>query len=138
MDGGEKDPVLSYSDEKIGDRTIAKGLFKTFFWQRMAIMRNGEWYNTWFKLNDFDVANEMHREFKVCRNQRWELVTINNYNPLKNISTNVLMRRWVPVGIEDYESTYPSAESILNKVAKQSLDIKYAPLKALNSDIPKG
>jgi hypothetical protein len=137
MAGGENDPVLSYSDERIAEKKVAKGLFKTFFAQRMAIMREGAWYNTWFKLNDYDVASEMHREFKVCRNQRWELIAIYNYSPLKEITTNVLMRKWVPVSYEDVDRTYPSESSVLNKGTVLNFDTKYSPLKALASDIPK-
>jgi hypothetical protein len=140
MKGGENDPVLSYSDERIGDLNsykVAKGLLKTFFWQRMAIMRNGEWYNTWFNLNNYDVATEMHREFKACRNQRWELISINNYSPLKQEPTNVVMRRWVPVELTDVDNTYPSQNSVLKGISTQTFDLKYSPLKALSSDIPK-
>ena len=53
--GGENDPILSYSDEKIGKNgsyIVGKGLIKRFFWQRMAIMNNGQWLNTQFKLNN--------------------------------------------------------------------------------------
>ncbi len=51
--GGEDDPILSYSDELI-DGVIGKGLLKRFFWQRLAIMRNGQWYETFIKLNNYD------------------------------------------------------------------------------------
>ena len=42
--GGENDPILSYSDEKIGNEgnyIVGKGLIKRFFWQRLAIMNDG-------------------------------------------------------------------------------------------------
>jgi hypothetical protein len=140
MKGGENDACLSYCDERtgeLGSYKLVPGLLKTFFWQRMAIMRNGEWYNTWFNLKNYDVSGATHREFKICRNQRWELVSINNYSPLKQETTNVIMRRWVPVDYADAANTYPSQNSILKNVVTQTFDVKYSPLKALTSDIPR-
>lgn len=97
--GGENDPILSYADELIGDPddpVTAKGLLRRFFLQRLAIIRNGQWYDTWFKLNNTDVANFLHREYIICQGQKWELITL-NYNPLNDDSTRVLMRRWSPI-----------------------------------------
>lgn len=54
-DGGHNDPVLSYSDENING-VIGKGLLKRFFWQRLAIMRNGQYMNECFKLNNIDIV----------------------------------------------------------------------------------
>lgn len=93
--GGENDPILSYSDEKIGD-VMGKGLLRRFFLQRLAIMRNGQWYTTWFRLNNTDVANFLHREHIICQGQRWELMQL-TYNPLKDDSTQVVMRKWSPI-----------------------------------------
>ena len=140
MPGGEYDPVLSYSDERIGavkTGKVASGLFKRFFMQRMAIMRNGEWYDTHFLLNNYDVAGELHREFKVCRNQYWELISISDYSPLKSESTAVTLRRWVPISYEDLSKTFPTKNSVLNDISKQDGDLKYVPLLALSSDLPK-
>lgn len=140
MAGGENDPVLSYSNERIGDVNtgkVVKGLFSRFFLQRMAIMRNGEWFNTWFKLNDYDVAGDLHREFKVCKNQRWELIAIYNYAPLKDDTTNVLLRRWVPVAIEDADNTFPSDKSVQKNISLLKYDTKYDQMKCLTTDIIK-
>lgn len=101
--GGEEDPILSYADESIGpeddpdSNVIGKGLLRRFFLQRLEIMRNGQYYTTWFHLNNNDVANFLHREHIICRGQKWELVSINDYNPLREESTQVLLRKWSPI-----------------------------------------
>lgn len=129
--GGENDPVLSYSDEKIG--TIkAKGLLRRFYLQRFAIMRNGQFYTTHFLLNNKDATNWYHREYKLCRAERWELVKMTDYRPLSEQSTECYMRKWSPITQVDYNSVYPSFQK--NSIDK--FDIKYAPLKCLVSDVP--
>jgi hypothetical protein len=137
---GENDPVLSYSDERIGAETtgtVVKGLLKTFFWQRMAIIRNGQWHTAYFKLNNTDVAKPWHREFKAYLGQRWELIEIDGFAPMKEDSTKCVLRKWSPIMRVDYENTYPSQTSVLSNVSAGSLDTKYSPLKCLQSDIPK-
>lgn len=137
--GGQNDPILSYSDERIGispDFTLGKGLLKRFYWQRLAIMRNGQFYTTPFLLKNIDVANKLHREHIICRGQRWELVTINGYRPLKEQSTDCFLRRWSPVSQEDLDNTFPGEDNVVNQTpVTASFDIKYAPLKCLISDI---
>ncbi len=93
--GGENDPVLSYCDEVIGN-TKGKGLLRRFFLQRLNIMAYGQYYSTWFKLNYNDITNILHREFIICRGQKWEIVQI-DYEPLKNESSKVLLKKWTPV-----------------------------------------
>lgn len=98
--GGENDPVLSYADELIGDPlnpVTAKGLVRRFYHQRLAIMRNGQYYTTYFRLNNNDFSNFLHREHIIWHGQRWELVEINNYKPLKEESTQCLLRKWSPI-----------------------------------------
>lgn len=98
--GGENDPILSYADESIGDPltpVIGKGLLRRFYHQRLAIMRNGQYYTTYFRLNNNDVTNFLHREHIILHGQRWELVEINNYKPLKEESTECLLRKWSPI-----------------------------------------
>jgi hypothetical protein len=138
--GGQNDPILSYSDERIGkypDAVIGKGLLKRFYWQRMAIMRNGQYYNpTFFKLNNIDITNWLHREHIICRGQRWELIEIREYQPLKEESTECFMRKWSPIKREDFDNTYPAADNVLEVSPNLSqFDIKYSPLKCLFSDI---
>ena len=97
--GGEVDPILSYSDELIGPELTpitGKGLLRRFFLQRLAIMRNGQYYTTWFRLNNNDVANFLHREHIICRGQRWELIEL-NYKPLKDESTQCTLKKWAPI-----------------------------------------
>jgi hypothetical protein len=138
--GGEDDPVLSYSDELIknvsGD-VVAKGLLTRFFLQRLAIMRNGQWYNGWFRLKNGDVANQLHREYKSYKGHRWELVQIKSYKPLSMESTACLVRRFEPVSQIDADNVFPSQNNILSNSGTSSFDLKYSPLKGLIKDIPK-
>jgi hypothetical protein len=138
--GGKDDPILSYSDERIkgtsGD-VVGKGLLTRFFVQRMAIIRNGQWYNVWMRLVSSDVANQIHREFKSFRGQRWELVQIKDYKPLLPDSTSCLIRRWVPVEQRDADNIFPSNDNVLgNNPVPDPFDIKYVALKCLVSDVP--
>jgi hypothetical protein len=139
--GGEDDPILSYSDEKIGtDPTfvVGKGLLRRFYMQRMAIMRNGQYYTTHFRLNNLQISNFLHREHIICRGQRWELVEINNYKPLAEASTECFLRKWVPPNLYDDQNVFPLYSTVLDTAPMtNSFDIKYQMLKALPSDIPK-
>lgn len=138
--GGEADPVLSYSDERIGldgSYSRGKGLLRRFFLQRMAIAGRGHVYNTNFKLKNIDVSDFIQRTLKSVRGHRWELVEINNYLPLKEESTNVLLRKWVPVTASDSNSVFPSPDSVLNNNnSANDFDLKYNPMLGLSSDIP--
>lgn len=139
-DNGQEDPILSYSDERIGkhpDFVIGKGLLKRFYWQRLAVMRNGQYYETSFLLRNIDVANLLHREHIVCRGQRWELVEINDFKPLLEETTACFMRKWSPVTEGDADNTYPSNDNVLETgLATNAFDLKYARLICLASDIP--
>lgn len=139
-DGGHNDPILSYCDEKINSGAgfiLGKGLFKRFFWQRFAIMRNGQWYTVYMRLKNNDVAGQLHREYKSLKGHRWELVNIDNYQPLREDSTQCLIRKWTPILPADLANTFPSQDSVINAdVSANSLDIKYNVLKCLTSDIP--
>ena len=140
-DGGENDPILSYSDERIKSGSgyvLGKGLLKRFYWQRLAIMRNGQWYNTWFRLNNIDVAGRLHREYKSYKGHRWELIQIKDYKPLQEGSTFCLLRRWEAVSQKDFDNTFPSSNSVLTGATPvaNSFDVKYAALKCLITDIP--
>ncbi len=129
--GGENDPVLSYSDEQIGS-VKAKGLLRRFFLQRFAIMRNGQFYTTYFNLVNKDVTNWLHREHKICRSQRWELVTMTDYQPLGNESTGCFLRKWSPITEADVNAVYPS----FRMMNIDKYDMKYSPLKCLVTDVP--
>lgn len=139
--GGENDPVLSYSDEQIWNGVsfnLGKGLLRRFYWQRMANKRGGIDYNTWFKLNNFDVTNLFHREHKVVRGQKWELIEIKNYKPLMEETTGVFLRKWAPVSIDELNNSFPSSISVLTLIpSSNSFDTKYSPLKCLSTDIPQ-
>lgn len=134
--GGEEDPILSYSDENI-QGTVGKGLLTRFFTQRMAIIRNGQWYNAWFRLKNSDVSGQLHREYKSYRGHRWELVTIKDFKPLVDESVSCLIRRHEPVSQVDDQNIYPSDDSVLGNGQSGDFDVKYSALKCLISDIPK-
>lgn len=140
-DGGQNDPIISYCDQKIksgSSHVIGKGLLKRFFWQRLAIARNGQRYPAaWLSLNNNDVASSFHREFKILFGHKWELIQIQNYYPLKNESTRCLLYKWVPITQEDNDNTFPSALSILNDdLSSNQMDMQYSEMKCLITDIP--
>ena len=134
--GGYNDPVLSYSDENIGG-TRAVGLLRRFFLQRFAVMRNGQWYNIYARLNNYDFAG-IHREHKELDGNKYELVSISNYLPLKSDSTKAFLRKTTPVQQQDIDALFPSDYSIQNGKpdSAQPFDEKYNPLKGLKTDIP--
>lgn len=138
QDGGENDPVLSYCDEKVGKTSpvIAKGLLRRFFLQRLAIMDNGQYLNTYFRLNNFDVTNWLHREHIVCMGEKWELVEITDYLPLKEQSTSCLLRKWHPVSEQHSDAVFPSANNIDDGTGISSFDVKYNRAICLIADIP--
>jgi hypothetical protein len=139
--GGQQDPILSYSDERIGvegEYILGKGLVRRFYLQRMSIKRNGQDYTTNFKLKNIDIANWLHREYIICSGQKWEMVEIKDYKPLTEKSTECFMRKWSPITEADSDNIFPSNNSVLDvSPATGSLDMKYAPMKCLISDIPK-
>ena len=140
-DGGENDPILSYSDEKIkkgNGYALGKGLLKRFYWQRFAIMSNGQWYTVHMRLNNYDIAGQLHREYKIIAGQKWQLITIDEYRVLKNEATRCLLYKNVPISQSDHGRTFPSSTSVLaGNATSTKLDTKYNPLKCLINDIPR-
>jgi hypothetical protein len=135
--GGENDPILSYSDENIKN-VIGIGLMRRFFLQRMAIMRNGQWYNTFFKLNNNDVGNLTHREHIIIAGQKWELLEVQSYKPGDDTSTQCLLRKWTPINETDDAAVYPTRNSIVGTPnSTDPFETKYTPLMCLSSDIPQ-
>ena len=134
--GGENDPVISYSDEKIGEpnaEVVGEGLLKKFYWQRLAIMNNGQWYTCRFNLNNTDITNWYHRERIIVDSEKWEIITIKGYNPAADSATQVVMRKWAPITKREDENTYPSKQSIL----KNAVEVKVAPFVANEYAIDK-
>ena len=135
--GGENDPILSYSDENIKG-AIGIGLMRRFFLQRMAIMRNGQWYHTFFKLNNNDVANLTHREHIIVQGQKWELLEIQDYKPGEDSSTQCTLRKHSPINEADNAAVYPTNGSLTGYPnATDPFETKYNPLMCLSSDIPQ-
>ncbi|WP_390449976.1 hypothetical protein [Chryseobacterium sp. Alg-005] len=152
--GGENDPILSYSDEKIGSGSgvVGRGLIKRFFWQRLAIMNDGRQLNNYVMLNNKDVTNWFHRERIVFHGELFELIKIDGYKAMKGISTGCLLRKWVPITERESKNTYPSEKSILtdavevltepisnsdNTIIDKVFDTQYNRLMCLYTDIPR-
>lgn len=136
--GGEEDPVLSYTNERIGDEGNYKlgiGLLQKYFLQRFAIMSNGQYYTTNFLLTQKDI-NKQHREYLFCQNQKWELIQIDGYKPSVNESTTCRLRKCVPISEKDFESIFPSKAIVTqsNLIAGEH-EIPYTQLLALASDV---
>ena len=134
--GGENDPIISYSDEKIGNPglyVIGKGLIKRFFWPRLAIMNNGQWLTTKFNLNNTDITNWYHRERIDLNGELFELMSIKNYNSLKDTSTQSQLRKWVPITANEEKNTYPSESSVL----KNAVEVLVAPPSSGDNSIDK-
>lgn len=139
--GGEADPVLTYCDQRISDGAGGYvkgfGLFKRFYWQRFAIMRHGKLYKSNFMLNNTDVINWLHREFKGIAGQRYQLIKIDAYKPLLPMSTQCNLWKFYPVTDKDADNTYPSDTAVLTGFpVVNTPDILYVPLLCIPSDIP--
>lgn len=133
--GGESDPVLSYADQLIGN-IIAKGLMKKFFIQRLAILRNGRRYSTfWIMLNNYDVMNFLHRESIIIENIEYLLTSIQNYDPIEPESTACKMWMFMPFSEVDKNNSYPSIANIQSGAPANSMDIKFWPHLLLTSDV---
>jgi hypothetical protein len=140
--GGENDPVLSYSDERIpgadGNPRLGAGLLRRFFWQRLANMRAGIMYEASMRLNTSDVFNRRHRDHKIILGHKWELISIKDFKPLVDKPTRCMLRRVEPISRAEKESTFPSESAVLQEqITTDSFDTKYYQLKSLSSDIPK-
>ena len=142
--GGENDPCLSYTDERIGDNEsspIAVGLMKRFFLQRLAIMNHGVWNYTNFKITNGHISNWFHREHITMDGIRWEIINIKSYNPLNDDSTGVTLRQWFPISQRDMEFTFPSIYSVktgkITNSSNASFDMPYNQLICLYGDIPR-
>lgn len=153
--GGENDPILSYSDEKFGNEgnyIVGKGLIKRFFWQRLAIMNDGRMLTTNFMLNNKDIRNWYHQERIKINGELFELISIKAYTPLKDVSTQCVLRKWVPITEREKINTYPSEESVKknavivltapmsnsdNSVIDKVFDTQYNRLMCLYTDIPR-
>ena len=153
-DGGENDPILSYSDEKIGkdEFVVGKGLIKKFFWQRLAIMNDGRQLTTHFRMNNKDITNWYHRERIKLNGELFELIAIKGYDSLKDDSTQCILKKWVPISEREKKHTYPSEKSILTNAVEvlgetetnsdstlidKVFDTQYYRLTCLYKDIPR-
>ncbi len=140
--GGEHDPILSYTDERIdngsGGFVIGRGLLKRFFLQRLAIMRNGQSYEpALFRLENIDFTNWYHREFIQLGGSKYILRKINGYRPLVNESTRCELDKWHPIQQQDLDNSFPSPDSVgSGNLLVNTPDIPYTRLLVLSSDIP--
>ncbi len=152
--GGENDPILSYSDERIGDNTnskVGRGLLKRFFWPRLAIMDYGQWYITNIRLKNVDIVNWMHRERIHIDGNLYELINIKGYNPNTDDSCECTMRQYIPLNKKMNNKTFPSESSVLTNSVEvfgdkeevnsteldKVFDTQYNQLLCLYTDIPR-
>lgn len=152
--GGENDPILSYSDERIGDATnskIGRGLLKRFFWPRLAIMDYGQWYMTNVRLNNKDITNWLHRERIHIDGNYYELINIKGYKPNSDQSCECTLRQYVPLHPKMRDKTYPSESSIIKNAVvvygdkeetnstelDKVFDTQYNQMLCLYTDIPR-
>ncbi len=100
-------------------------------------MRNGQYLTENYKLNNIDIKNWFHRERILIDGNLYELIKINGYKPLSSDSTKCELRKFHPITIEEFKSTFPSESSVLNgSINGNSLDLKYGQLICLSTDIP--
>jgi hypothetical protein len=134
--GGESDPVLSYCDQMINGN-VAPGLLKAFFLKRLAIMRHGKQYSTWMNLDAGDMINWLHRERIIIQGGGYNLIGIEQYNPLSDSSAKCVLWKVVNPEQRDVNNTYPSAEALAGTAILSQFDIRYAPLLLFTTDIPQ-
>lgn len=139
--GGQNDPILSYTDEKIGntpaDEVIGRGLLKRFFLQRMAIRNYGKLYKTWFNLNNRDILNFLHREKIIINAGQYLLIQIDQYRPSVDDTTACTLWKYFPITQKDFDSCFPSQDTIANQpnTLTNSFDTQYQKLILLTTDI---
>lgn len=134
--GGENDPVLSYSDQKING-VIVPGLLRTFFLKRLAIMRHGRQYKPWIRLNNGDMINWLHREPIILNGAKYYLIGVEQYDPLSDDSSKCIMWKVVEPEKTDTDNIYPSEDSLNGATLLGQFDLRYAPLVLFNTDIPQ-
>lgn len=136
--GGDRDPILSYSNELIGEliyRDVGIGLMQRFFLKRFAITERGVELTTSMKLNNTDVINASERTIKTIDGQRYELRKINSYEPLKDESTECILVQDYPVTEDAKNKIYPSTGSVLYDTRINENDLKYNRALVLTTDI---
>jgi len=134
---GDQDPVLSYSDQMIGGNVVP-GLMRKYFLRRLAIMRNGQLYSPYLRLNLNDLCNWTHREPIRLKNSMFGLIGIEGYNTLADDASQCRMWKLVSPKQEDVDNSYPSATSVTSgSTLLPSFDLKYAPLILYPSDLPQ-
>lgn len=138
---GNSDPVLYYSNEivgVIGTPFPSPGLLESFFLQRLATYRKGVQYHPWANLSLGDMARWEHRELIIMRGGLWQLVGIDNFDPLSEGSCQLTMWKVTQPELIDYERLFPSITSIMeNPVTLPQFDLKYAQKLLYPSDMPQ-
>lgn len=133
----ELDPILVYADQNINGAKVS-GLMSRYYLQRMAILRNGQLYMPFMRLNLNDICNFMHRECIKLDASLYALIGINGYKPLKDDSCECTMWRIVNPEAVDIANSFPSESSILtNPLILSQYDLKYAQLILFQTDIPQ-
>ena len=134
--GGENDPVLSYCDQKINGN-IVPGLMRSFFLKRLAIMRAGKQYRTYMRLNSGDMTNWLHRERIIINGAKYNLISVDNFNPLSDNPALCTLWKDVQPLEEDNDAIYPSTDALNGVAILGQFDMRYAPLVLYSTDLPQ-
>ncbi len=139
--GGDKDPVLTYSDQLVYDASgapvISQGLMSKFHLPRLAIMRNGQIKHAYMRLNLRDVTNFGQRNCVKVGNGLFAIIAINEYKPFTDDSCEVVMWKIANIEQTDLDNSYPSQTSITTSpLILAQYDLRYAQLLLYVSDIP--
>lgn len=134
--GGENDPVLTYCDQKINGN-IVPGLMRNFFLKRLAIMRSGKQYKTYMRVNNGDMTNWLHRERIIINGAIYNLISVDNYNPLSDNPALCTFWKDVQPLESDQDAIYPSADALNGVSILGQFDLRYAPLILYNTDLPQ-
>lgn len=142
---GHKDPILTYCNQRLETGGVAHlgiGLAQRFYIRRFIMFENGQQYIGYFYLNNNDIANWRHRERIILDGAEYHIFSINDYQALKDESTEVLLwkvaavrRMYSPTGAPT-TGFFPSDPNVMNPgVAFPSPDIKYKELLLLYTDL---
>lgn len=83
-------PVLVYADVEVNQR-VRSGLFTRFFAKNVEISTNSKLISTYFVLSLLDIQTFDFRKLYFYQNAQCRCLRIENYEPLKNISTRVVL-----------------------------------------------
>jgi hypothetical protein len=133
---GQMAPVLTYCDQNVNGVQVS-GLMRTFYLRRLATIRQGKQYLPWVRLNLSDFTDWEHQNTIIINGQLYELIGIDNFDPLSDDSCQCTLWKVASPTSEDIANSFPSTTSILtNPSSLPQFDLKYAPLLLFETDLP--